>query len=219
MHHSRTEGSQLGRARSGLERYYAYIDAVLTPRIIALGMALTVALVVGLVAGLSLFLARPPSRAPVLANTPTILQQFQALSQYVTVKYVMERVVVLEDVKWYGDNRVLLVAHGVVKAGLDLSTIDSEAIEVSGKNVIVRLPAPHVTEVYLDDRQTRVIERSTGMLRLFDKDLEQEARARAVEELERAARYSGILDEARTNARQQLSGLLTGLGYNVRFRE
>jgi hypothetical protein len=154
-----------------------------------------------------------------LANTPTILQRVQALSQYVTVKYVMEKVVMLEDVKWYGDNRVLLVAHGVVKAGMDLETMDAGAVEVSGRTIRLRLPAPTITEVYLDDRQTRVIERSTGMLRMFDKDLEQEARARAVEELERAARYSGILEEARTNAQRQLRGVLVDLGYEVQFRE
>jgi len=192
---------------------------VLTPRIIAIGVALAAALLVGLVGGLSLFQAPAPNPAPVLANTPTILQQVQTLSRYVTVKYVMEKVVVLEDVKWYGDNRVLLVAHGVVQAGLDLGRMDSEAVNVAGKKVVVRLPTPHITEVYLDDQQTRVIERSTGMLRVFDKDLEQEARARAIEELERAARYAGILEEARTNAQRQLSGLLTGLGYDVQFRE
>lgn len=185
----------------------------------ALAVALVTALLVGLVAGWSLLPAKQPSPTPTLANTPTILEQVHALSEYVTVKYLLEKVVVLEDIKWYGDNRVLLLAHGVVKAGLDLGRLGPDAIEVSGNRVEVRLPQPQITEVYLDEQQTRVVERSTGMLRRFDKDLEQEARARAVDELERAARYAGILDEARTNAQQQLHGLLTGLGYEVRFRD
>ena len=50
-------------------------------------------------------------------NTSVVLRQVQTLSQLVTVKYVMEKVVVYEDVKWFpgGDNRVLMIAHGVVK--------------------------------------------------------------------------------------------------------
>jgi len=51
-------------------------------------------------------------------NTTTVVQQVQTLSDLVTVKYVMEKVVVLEDAKWYGENRVLLLAHGIVKAGI-----------------------------------------------------------------------------------------------------
>ena len=44
-----------------------------------------------------------------------------------TVKYVLEKVVVLEDAKWYGENRVILVAHGIVKAGVDLQKLQPGA--------------------------------------------------------------------------------------------
>ena len=54
---------------------------------------------------------------PKFYNTATVLVQVQTLSQLVTVKYVMEKVVALEDVQWYGESRVLLIAHGIVKAG------------------------------------------------------------------------------------------------------
>src|SRR5208282_3706383 len=47
-----------------------------------------------------------------LENTATVIQQVQTLSDLVTVKYVLEKVVILEDMKWYGENRVLLLAHG-----------------------------------------------------------------------------------------------------------
>jgi len=36
---------------------------------------------------------------------------------------VLEKVVILEDAKWYGENRVLLLAHGIVKAGMDLKRV------------------------------------------------------------------------------------------------
>jgi len=152
-------------------------------------------------------------------NTSTVLRQVQTLSQLVTVKYVMEKVVVLEDVKWFGENRVLMVAHGIVKAGVDFSQLKPEDVRVSGTNVTIRLPQAQITDTYLDDRQTRVIERTTGLLRLFDKDLEQTARQRAVDDIRRGARTAGILKDADERARAQLTHLFSQMGYQqVEFR-
>src|SRR5690349_2780774 len=71
---------------------------------------------------------------PRVLGTATVLRQVQTLSELITVKYVMEKVVILEDVKWYpgGDSRVLLVAHGIVKAGVDLKQLQPEDVSVSG---------------------------------------------------------------------------------------
>ncbi|MEK7707502.1 MAG: DUF4230 domain-containing protein [Verrucomicrobiota bacterium] len=146
-------------------------------------------------------------------NTATVLQQVQTLSQLVTVKYVMEKVVVLEDVKWFGESRVLLVAHGVVKAGVDFDQMKPEDLRVSGKKISVRLPPPQITDAYLDDKQTRVIERSTGLLRVFDKDLEQSARQNAVDDIRRSARIAGILQDAEERAEAQVKSLFRQMGF------
>jgi len=148
-----------------------------------------------------------------VANTATLLQQVQTLSQLVTVKYVIEKIVLLEDVKWYGDNRVLLLTHGVVKAGVDLARLQPADLEISGQRVTLRLPPAQVTDVYLDDSQTRVVERETGLLRLFDKNLEQTARQTAIDDIGRAARRSGILKDAEERAQTQVKQLLRQLGF------
>lgn len=146
-------------------------------------------------------------------NTATVLQQVQTLSQLVTVKYVMEKVVVLEDVKWFGESRVLLIAHGVVKAGVNFETMKPEDLCVSGKSISVRLPPPQITDAYLDDKETRIIERSTGLLRVFDKDLEQAARQNAVDDIRRAARTAGILQDAEERAQAQVKSLCRQMGF------
>ncbi len=152
-------------------------------------------------------------------NTATVLKQVQTLSQLVTVKYVMEKVVVLEDVKWFGENRVLLVAHGIVKAGVDFSELKPEDLQVSGTTVAIRLPSAQVTDSYLDDQQTRVVERTTGLLRMFDKDLEQTARQSAVLDIRRAARTAGILKDADERAQAQLKSLFLQMGFEqIEFR-
>src|SRR5438046_3187759 len=184
-----------------------------------------VGLVLAIAAGVALFAALLWVRLPLLSATPriqntaTILKQVQTLSELVTVKYVLEKVVLLEDVKWYGENRVLLVAHGIVKAGVDLQEIKPEDVRVEDKKILLKLPRARITDVYLDDQKTRVVDRSTGLLRAFDKDLEQNARRQAVEELRIAARSNRIYEDAEERARLQLANLFHQLGYEVAFRK
>jgi hypothetical protein len=154
-----------------------------------------------------------------MENTATVVREIQTLSDLVTVKYVLEKVVILEDVKWYGENRVLLLAHGIVKAGIDLKRITPDDVTISGKTIRLRLPSPQITDAYLDDKQSQVIDRVTGLLRAFDKDLEQAARANAVDDIRRAARTDGILDEADKRARLELELFLRQTGFEqVEFR-
>jgi hypothetical protein len=152
-------------------------------------------------------------------STATVVKQVQALSDLVTVKYVLEKVVVLEDVKWYGESRVLLLAHGVVKAGVDLKRLAPEDVTISGKQITLRLPPPQIMDAYLDDKNTQVIDHTTGLLRSYDKDLEQTARANAVDDIARAARNGGILTDAKKQAEAELRTFLHQAGFDqVEFR-
>jgi hypothetical protein len=180
--------------------------------------ALGIIFALGLMLGFAALRRMPWGGAPSF-NSATLLTQVQNLGQLVTVKYVLEKVVVYEDAKWYGDNRVLLVAHGIVKAGIDLRTLQAGDIRIADKKISVALPPPRITDVYLDDRHSEILERSTGLLREFDKDLEQDARVQAVEDLRRAASESGILTDASERARVELTALLHQLGFSeIEFR-
>ena len=152
-------------------------------------------------------------------NTATVVQQVQTLSDLVTVKYVMEKAIVLEDVKWYGESRVLLLAHGIVKAGIDLKRIKANDVTVSGKSISIKLPQPQITDAYLDYKESQVIDHVTGLLRVYDKDLEQTARQNAVDDIRRAARNAGILKDADERARLELELFLRQAGFEqVEFR-
>jgi len=155
-----------------------------------------------------------------IIGTPTVVQRVQALSDLVTVKYVLEKVVILDAPPEttlgqfvQGDNRVLLLAHGIAKAGVDLKDISISDVSVSGKNITLHLPAAHMTDCYLDDEQTKVIDWKLGFLRSFDKDLEQTARQQAVQDIRNAARSSGILRDAEERAEGQLAAFLHAAGY------
>lgn len=167
---------------------------------------------------LSRFLGSSPARYANL-NTATLVTQVQGLAQLVSVKYVMEKVVLLEDVNLFGENRVLLVAHGTVKAGVDLAKLKPGDVEVHGQKVVLRLPMATITDCYLDEGQTQVVEESTGLLRRYDKDLQQNARREGLDAIRRAARYSGILDDANQRAQLQARTFLQALGFaEVEFR-
>ena len=146
-------------------------------------------------------------------NTVTVVQQIQSLADLITVKYVEEKVVILEDQQWYGENRVLLLAHGIVKAGIDLKKLSPGDVRISGKSIVLRLPEAQITDAYLDDRETRVIDHTTGLFRQFDKDLEQTARKTAVADLRLAARQNGIIKDANERAQLELAVFLHQAGY------
>ena len=153
-------------------------------------------------------------------NTTSVVHEVQSLADLVTVKYVLDKVVVLEDVKWYGENRVLLLlARGVVKAGIDLKRLKPEDVTIAGKKIVLHLPTPQITDAYLDDKQSQVIDHSTGLLRTFDKNLEQTARQNAVNDIARAARKAGILEDADKRARAELQSFFKRAGFeSVEFR-
>jgi hypothetical protein len=169
--------------------------------------------VLGLVFGLFLPRVVGTASAPAILNTTAILQQVQTLSQWVTVKYVLEKVVILDDAKWYGESKVTLVVHGVVKAGINLQALKIDDVRVEGQKITIKLPSAMITDVYLDDHHTEVLERTRGILRAFDKDLEQNARVQAVDEVRRAALLNGILQDANDRARTQLMNLLLQCGF------
>jgi hypothetical protein len=165
-----------------------------------------------------LFGSKGPSR---VYNTPVLLQQVQTLSELVTVKYVLEKVEVWNDppsglVSQFvaGDNRILLLARGVVKAGVDFHQLKAEDIRVDGKTIWINLPPARITDAYLDDKETKVVERSTGFLRSFDKDLEQNVRLTAVDDMRQSASRGGILRDANERARKQLAAFFQALGFD-----
>lgn len=180
----------------------------------------------GLLIGLFFLRLSNASRASQIQNTSTMLKQIQTISELSTVKYVFEKLVILEvppeDLLSQfigGDNRLALVAHGVVKGGIDFKRMGTNDLHVSQKTISIKMPPAMITDAYLDDEKTQVLERKTGFLRQFDVNLEQNARRQAVDDLKRAARSNGILKEADDRARSQVSNLFHQLGFSeVEFR-
>jgi hypothetical protein len=84
---------------------------------------------------------------------------------------------------------------------------------ISEQKISLTIPKASLTDAYLDEKHTQVLDRQTGLLRSFDKNLERTARQYALAEIQRAARQGGIEREANERARDQLTALLRTLGY------
>jgi hypothetical protein len=179
---------------------------------------------IGMFAGVKM--ARWTSSSPTTLSTPALLTQVKALSELVTIQYVIEKVEVLEvpSENLVGQmigsqNRLLLLAHGVVKAGINFDQLQPDDLKIEGKRISINLPSAKITDFYLDENETKVIDRTTGLLAPPAKDLEQLTRRNALDNIQRAARTSGILSEADARARAQLTTFFTQLGFEkVEFR-
>ena len=195
----------------------------MNPRLAWAGLVAALLVALGLVFGAGVLVARSirSHGRPGISDTATVVTQVQALSQLVTVQYVFEKVVLLDDVKWYGQNRLLLIAHGIVKSGVDLRKVTKSDVAIDGDRLRLSLPRPQLLDTYLDESRTEVLERSTGILRQFDQQMEQEARRQALESIRKAARAAGILRDAEERTRLQLNALGVAAGFravDVEFR-
>lgn len=186
----------------------------------AVSVFLVVLFSLGVLCGLKLSWWWSPTSSARLYNTVAILQQVKTLSELVTVQYVIEKIEGLEvpSENLVGqligsENRLLLLAHGTVKAGIDLGKLKPEDLVVNDKTIFINLPRAQITDAYLDEQLTKVIDRKTGLLAPSDKDLEQTVRQNAVNDIRRAARDGGILKAADDRARAQLRNLLLQLGF------
>jgi hypothetical protein len=105
---------------------------------------------------------------------------------------------------------------------VDLSLLSSNDVQVSEDGMVTaRLPQPKVMHVYVDEKQTRVWDRSKTWWtpwEPFDTELEQKARLAALEAIQAAALQMGILSNAQVNAETTIRKLLrTGGVESVRF--
>jgi hypothetical protein len=184
----------------------------------ALGFVAATAM--ALLAGWLLFF-RDSTRLDV--SRPTVVQQIQQLQRLETVVYSMEKIVTgSQDSKFLprllAGDRLLLIVHGDVTAGVDLGALDASQLSIDGRTVTINLPEPSVFATRLDNARTRVYARETGLFTSPDPQLESEVRREAERQLTQAALDGGILKTAAANARTTLTSLLHGLGFEtVRF--
>src|ERR1022692_2316141 len=151
-------------------------------------------------------------------SQPTVVDRIQRLQRLETVVYTMDKLVtgakenpIFPD--FLAGDRLLMMVHGEVVAGIDFSNLKRGDVKVDGKQIHLDLPASQVFRTRIDSAKTRVYSRQTGLLVPTDPNLETQVRQEAERQLQEAALGDGILRTAQQNAASTISSLLQGLGF------
>jgi hypothetical protein len=151
-------------------------------------------------------------------SQPTVVDRIQRLQRLETVVYTMDKIVtgakenpIFPD--FLAGDRLLMLVHGEVVAGIDFTDLKLGDVKVNGKQIQLHLPAPQVFRTRIDSAKTRVYSRQTGLLVPTDPNLETQVRQEAERQMQEAAMADGILRTAQQNAASTIRSLLQGLGF------
>ena len=162
-------------------------------------------------------------RTSTATPTPTprvTIAEIRSLGRLETVQYYLQTVINLPNhtsnvwEQLLGTDSLLLIASGEVVAGFDLSKMQPEDITVRGDRVTMVLPPPEILYSRVDNEDTTVYERKTGLFRKPDKDLEGEARRLAEQAMVDRAMQADILRRAEANGRLQVEALIRQFGFS-----
>ena len=158
-------------------------------------------------------------QARITVDQPTVVRQIQRLQRFETVSYTLDKIIGGEHdnpylPKFLAGDRLLLVVHGEVVAGMNTATIQPSDVSVNGHRISIHLPAAEIFNTRLDNARTRVYSRDTGLFTSPDPNLESQVRQEAERQLQQAALQDGILKAADQNGRATISSMLAGLGFN-----
>jgi hypothetical protein len=211
------EKSTLGRTTGSSKSPSSWILGIFVGAILALILVGALWFSSGLgIARLMGILHGGPARLNV--DQPTVVRQIQKLQRLETVSYTMDKIISGEHdnaylPKFLAGDRLLLVVHGEVVAGINLASLGPGDVLIKGQTVSIHLPSAEVFSTRIDNARTKVYSRDTGLFSSPDPNLESEVREEAERQLQQAALQDGILKTAADNARATISGMLHGFGF------
>ncbi|MGB2926293.1 MAG: DUF4230 domain-containing protein [Limnothrix sp.] len=150
-----------------------------------------------------------------------IVQQIRGVSELTTTIFAMETVVPVSQERQLGKfvlgrSSVLYIAYGEVRAGIDLSQIETQAVQESGDRLIVTLPAPVILDKKIDVERSQIYDYDRGFLNLgpdTTPELVTFAQRQTLDKLLLSACEQGILKRANDQADIAVTQLLNTAGY------
>lgn len=166
----------------------------------------------GLATQVNRFLNPTPTIIP---DPVTVIRDIRTLARLETIQFTVEKIVTADkgqgSLEFFFGDQLILVAHGVVIAGVDLAKMEIDDVWWDAGVLSVRLPPPEIFIATLDNDKSYVFDRETGLLTRGDINLETTARQAAEDEIEKAALEDGILEMARVNAESYLYRLFRSM--------
>jgi Protein of unknown function (DUF4230) len=145
-----------------------------------------------------------------------VVQQVKDASELTTAIYTMEAVVPTQQDATVagmvvGTTKLLYIAYGEVRAGVDLSQVTVQSVQPTEKTLTLQLPAPKLLDSKIDVAKSSVYDYNRGSLGLgpdVAPQLQTLAQQQALEKITIAACDKGLLDRANERAKLVVSQLV-----------
>lgn len=159
--------------------------------------------------------------------TKLIVRQVKEVSELTTAMFETETVIPLSrrgelfKIPLPLESKLLYVAHGRVRVGVDLSKFKMDNVEVNDQNITVTLPPLNVLDSKLDLEHSEVYSYDRGFLGLGPDvvELQAEAQRKALKKIEESAREDWLIKIATERVEKTvdtlLSEILSDKGYSV----
>ncbi|MEM8675693.1 MAG: DUF4230 domain-containing protein [Cyanobacteria bacterium P01_G01_bin.67] len=161
-----------------------------------------------------------PVQTKIEQLTP-IIQRIQNIQELSTTIQTIETVVPTSAERKFGDlslatTRLLYLARGEIRAGIDLSELTAADIKVNQHQIEINLPPAKILDSKIDVNHSRVYDYDRGFLN-FGPDvapqLQTLAQRKTLREITNTACQEGILDTANLKAEEAITQLLEVSGY------
>jgi hypothetical protein len=173
--------------------------------------------------GARLLLTPPPSEPQVDVRS-VVVTQLRGASELTTAIFAMEAVVPTKSDRTLagyviGSTNLLYIAYGEVRAGVDLSQLTSDMVQVGDESAIyVTLPPAQILDSKLDLSRSNVYDYSRGFWGLGPDaapELQTLAQREALAKIEATACTEGLLTEANRRAELAVGQLLATAGFET----
>jgi hypothetical protein len=150
---------------------------------------------------------------------PVTISAIRELAQLTTYEMVEYTLVEKADdrgwLNWATGDSVSMFVVARIGAGIDLGQVGAGDIDADPETGVaeIRIPAAEILYVDVDEEQTTVYDRDTGIFTSGNPNLEQSARLAAEEILVASALDRGLLESAEEEATIALSAFVESLGY------
>lgn len=150
-----------------------------------------------------------------------VIQQVREASELTTAAFTMQAVVPTSQDNniggfVIGTTKLLYIAHGEVKAGVDLSRLTEKNVQTVGDRIQIQLPPARILDSKIDVNRSSVYDYNRGVLGLgpdVAPDLQNLAQQEALKKIVGAACEDGLLNKASDRAKLVVTQLLSTAGY------
>ena len=179
---------------------------------------LVVIAVIAAVASVSTFLMTSRISEREAFSSSGVIERVRSISELNTVEMYFNEIIDFKNAKFFNSFEIpftqksfIFTVKARVKAGIDLSSVKEEDVEIDGRRLVLRLDDPVITSGEIlsykayDEKDGLFNEVTTEdtlkALELFEKDLRKQAAE------------NGIIEKAKENAEQTIEGIFMMSGY------